>query len=63
MCKEYSIGAIAFNNWTITKQIGRGSFGTVYEIQREDFGQVYRAALKVITVPQSEEELNATLEE
>lgn len=63
MEQSYHIGSSVFDNWTITKQIGRGSFGTVYEIQREDFGQVYRAALKVITVPQSEEELNAALEE
>ena len=63
MEQSYRIGNIVFGNWKITSQIGKGSFGTVYEIQREDFGQVYRAALKVITVPQSEEELHSALEE
>ena len=36
---------------------------TVYEIQREDFGEVYRAALKVITVPQSDVEFQGALDE
>lgn len=63
MEKLFHIGSVVFNSWTITRQIGKGSFGTVYEIQREDFGQVYRAALKVITVPQSAEEVRAALEE
>lgn len=63
MEQAYRIGTAVFNNWIISRQIGKGSFGTVYEIQREDFGQVYHAALKVITVPQSEEEVRAALEE
>ena len=63
MEQTFHIGSIVFGSWAITRQIGKGSFGTVYEIQREDFGQVYHAALKVITVPQSEEEVRAALEE
>ena len=27
-----------FGSWHITRQIGEGSFGKVFEIQREDFG-------------------------
>ena len=60
---QYREGSLVFGSWMITRQIGRGSFGTVYEIQRQDFGEVYRAALKVITVPQSREELQTVLEE
>lgn len=60
---RYSIGTVVLGNWTIRNKLGEGSFGRVYEIQREDFGEVYRAALKVITVPQSESELTAVLEE
>ena len=63
MEQTFHIGSIVFGSWAITRQIRKGSFGTVYEIQREDFGQVYRAALKVITVPQNEEEVRAALEE
>ena len=46
-----------FGSWHITRQIGEGSFGKVFEIEREDFGVTYRAALKAITVPASESEL------
>ena len=46
-----------FGSWRITRQIGEGSFGKVFEIEREDFGVTYKAALKAITVPASESEL------
>lgn len=43
--------------WEVVGEIGSGSFGTVYEIRREDMGGTYHAALKVIQTPQNEEEL------
>lgn len=46
-----------FGAWKITRLIGEGSFGKVFEIEREDFGVTYKAALKAITVPASEAEL------
>lgn len=52
----YEIGSQVFEHWTIKRQIGAGSFGAVYEIQRQDFGETYRAALKVVSVPQSQAE-------
>lgn len=55
----YEIGSQVFENWTIMRKIGAGSFGAVYEIQREDFGETYRAALKVITVPQNDAEIES----
>jgi len=39
--------------WETVKLIGRGSFGVVYEIQRDVFGNLEQAALKVITIPQN----------
>lgn len=57
MTGRYELGTVVFSKWRIERKIGEGSFGTVYEIRREDFGQVYCAALKVITVPQNEAEL------
>ena len=59
----YEIGSIVFDKWKICRELGQGSYGTVYEIQREDFGGVYKAALKVITVPQSGKELQSVLDE
>ena len=47
-----------FNSWYIKEQIGEGSFGKVFRIEREDFGVVYKAALKTITIPYSQSEVN-----
>ena len=44
--------------WKTIRLIGRGSFGTVYEIQRELIdGTVELAAMKVITVPQNPDDI------
>lgn len=60
---QYKINSTVFDNWQIKRKLGEGSFGRVFEIQREDFGEIYRAALKVITVPQNEAELHSILDE
>ena len=59
---HYQIGDTVMQNWVLHKKLGEGSFGKVYEVIREDFGETYRAALKIITVPQSEAEIQAALE-
>ncbi len=52
-----------FGSWKIVRMIGEGSFGKVFEIQREDFGVTYKAALKAITIPQSQSEVREILSE
>ena len=54
-----------FGKWYITKQLGAGSYGKVFEIQRTDAldGTIYRGALKAITIPSSPEELQSVLDE
>lgn len=47
----------ALGDWKIVRLLGAGQYGKVYEIQRMDFGTLYRAALKIITIPQSAEEI------
>lgn len=42
-----------FGAWYITRLIGEGSFGKVFEIERKDFGKTYKAAMKAITIPQN----------
>ena len=44
---------IIWPGWETGRLIGRGSFGAVYEIQRQMFDEVEKAALKVISIPQS----------
>lgn len=41
--------------WFVTREIGSGSYGTVFEICRKDFN-VERSALKVISVPEKQSE-------
>ncbi len=44
--------------WETVRFIGRGSFGAVYEIERDVFGETEKAALKVITIPQSSSDID-----
>lgn len=46
-----------FDAWYITRLIGEGSFGKVFEIERTDFGKTYRAAMKAITIPQNSSDI------
>ena len=43
--------------WETVKLIGRGSFGAVYEIQRDVFGDTEKSALKVLSIPQNESDI------
>lgn len=53
MYTMYTIDQIQWPGWRVVRLIGRGSFGTVYEIERDVFGDIERAALKVITIPEN----------
>ena len=54
---HYSPGDVVLGNWTLVKLLGQGSFGKVFEAEREDFGTVYKSAIKIITVPYSDSEI------
>lgn len=57
MGSQYTQGDIVLNNWTLTKLLGQGSFGKVFEAQREDFGTIYKAAIKIISIPFNDSEI------
>ena len=44
--------------WETVRLIGRGSFGGVYEIRREMFGETEYAALKHLSIPQNDSEID-----
>jgi len=44
--------------WYITKELGSGAYGTVFEVERKDYGNM-KAAMKVITIPSSPSELKS----
>ena len=48
--------------WYITKELGNGAFGTVFEIERRDFTND-KSALKIITIPSSPNEVRSYREE
>lgn len=52
-----------FGEWKIVREIGSGSFGKVFEIEREDFGYTYKAALKAVTIPQSQSEVDSIMDD
>ncbi len=57
------INHVSWPGWEVVRKIGSGSFGAVYEIQRDVFGDIERAALKVITIPQSRSDIDELLNE
>lgn len=48
--------------WYITKALGKGAFGTVFEIERRDFDGE-KSALKIISIPASQSEVDSYREE
>ncbi len=57
MIEHYKQYEPLFGEWRINKLIGKGSFGEVYEIERSNFGTTYKAALKVVTIPVDDGEI------
>ena len=48
-------------SWYLSRLIGKGSFGKVFEIVREEYGTTYRSALKVISVPQDDDDIRSRM--
>ena len=48
-----------WNGWVIKEKLGKGSFGSVYRIERQEFGRVYESALKVVRIPLDDSEITA----
>ena len=53
-----------YQNWKPVRTLGNDSYGTVYEIARDDgFGMVDHAALKVLSIPAAPEDFDALVAE
>lgn len=53
-----------YQNWKPVRTLGSDSYGTVYEIARDDgFGMVDHAALKVLSIPAAQEDFDALVAE
>lgn len=44
-------------DWDVAENLGGGSFGQVYEIHRDIFGQIDKAALKVLSIPKNKSDI------
>ncbi|MBQ7064368.1 MAG: serine/threonine protein kinase [Firmicutes bacterium] len=60
---DYSIGSSVLDKWVITRLIGEGAYGKVFEIEKSKYGVTTRSALKVIRVPHSPGDLDAVMSE
>ncbi len=54
---QYRTGDVVFDNWTLVKPLGEGAYGKVYEAHREEYKTTYTAAIKVMTIPPSQSEI------
>jgi len=48
---------LVWPEWTVTEQLGEGTFGKVYKAVRDQHGVISTAAIKVISIPQNEAEV------
>ncbi len=49
--------------WKIISKAGEGSYGRVYKAERSEHGHSFFSAIKIISIPESREELNSVLSE
>lgn len=61
--RHYAIGDEVLSGWTITRSIGEGAFGKVYEVEKSGHGITARSALKVVDIPPSESMIASALAE
>ena len=52
-----------WSQWEIVRELGEGAFGSVYEVQRKDIGGTFKAALKFMSIPKSQKEIEDALTE
>lgn len=60
---NYKEGMKVFNDWTITRILGKGANGQVFELENRNFNIITKSALKVIRIEKSEEEVKAAKSE
>lgn len=56
---EFSNISIPWSEWRIVRKLGKGGFGAVYEIERDIYGAKEKAALKIISIPEDESQIEA----
>ncbi len=60
---DHNLPVSPWPEWEIIAKIGEGSYGSVYKAARSEKGHAFYSAIKVISIPQSREELNIVMAE
>ena len=58
---EYQKGTKVFDQWEITDEIGQGTYGKVFVVEKNEYGVRTKSALKVLTIPSSVSEIRSAL--
>ena len=61
--EELEEKGLVFEGWHVIRFLGEGSYGKVYEIEREEFGVKSQSALKVISIPKNRNEISELMSE
>ena len=57
----YQKGTKVFDQWEITDEIGQGTYGKVFVVEKNEYGVRTKSALKVLTIPSSVSEIRSAL--
>ena len=60
---KYTTGTVVFNDWVITRELGTGATGKVFEIEKSGFGTAIRSALKIVRIPRTDSEVRTAISE
>lgn len=60
---EKQLPVSVWPEWEIIEKIGEGSFGKVYKARRTEQGKTFYSAIKIITIPSSQGELDSARSE
>ena len=52
-----------WGSWYVDEELGEGSFGKAYKVHKDEFGKLYYAAVKMLSIPQSEAEIERARQE
>ena len=52
-----------WGKWYLESLLGKGSFGQVYRVRREEFGKTWYCAVKIVSIPQDDDELRQLISE
>ena len=52
-----------WGSWKISRQIGQGAYGKVFEVEKEEGSNIFTSAMKAVSIPQTEDEWYSALAE